>query len=374
MKTMKIISGLLVVAALILVLPVAVRAQDTKQIKGGRIQLLDPRAGESTTHTFSFTLNSGGAFQELKFEYCTTPSGVCTRPANLETRNATDGTLTSTGGTITDADWSLEYATRGTLRYLHTGAGESLNANTVLTIPFKTVKNHNINDCQAGGDASTDTCYVRISLCSQTNCASQHVIGNGILSYTVVEAVTVTARIDPTFTFVVTGVGADTVNNAITTSVASTFSTLPFSNLTANQPRYAAHKLNVTTNTQAGYTVSMQMQSQMTGVYSVNNIDPFIGNEAIWTSPKTWTSPTGTTPNTDTAWIGANTTDTDVAGWATPTGLFGPVNNAENIVMRSTTSDNGQTAVYVTYGIEANVRQPADTYTGTLVYNALPTY
>ncbi len=34
----------------------------------------------------------------------------------------------------------------------------------------------------------------------------------------------------------------------------------------------------------------------------------------------------------------------------------------------------GASGVYVTYAVEANVYQPADTYTGVLVYNALPTY
>src|SRR5262249_4614520 len=115
-----------------------------------------------------------------------------------------------------------------------------------------------------------------------------------------------------------------------------------------------------------------KMVTQMTGVYSANNIDPFI---APWGTPTTWTDPTGSTPNDNTGWVGANTTDTDVTGWsASPSQKFGTISATANIVMQKSSSDNGSAPVYVTYAIEANVFQPADTYTGTLIYNALPTY
>jgi len=94
-----------------------------------------------------------------------------------------------------------------------------------------------------------------------------------------------------------------------------------------------------------------------------------------WGTPQPWESPVSTTPNALTGWLGANTTDTDVPGWSlAPEEKFGPVELSNNVVMQGAGSDAGTTRVYVTYAIEVNVRQPADTYTGRLIYSALPTY
>lgn len=345
------------------------------QVTNAKDTLSDSRPNPITsTHTFNFTHPTGGSsLQEVQFFYCTQPSGTCTVPTNLVTTATTKGTVVG----LTNANWTLLNTTNGQVRFQDTAGGENPGASAVMTFPVQSVTNHTIGDCNAAGNSSTDTCYVRITSCTNRSSCSSTKVDEGIISYTVVAAVTVTARVDPTFTFVVNSVGSSTVNNSITTSVASTFSTLPFSNLTAGTPKYAAHKLNVTTNTQGGYTVSAKMSTQMTGVYTANNIDPFaptVGGFA-WSSPAAWTEPTGSTPNDNTGWIGANTTDTDVTGWnSSPGGKFGPISSTANTVMQSSSSDNGATAIYVTYAIEANTFQPADTYTGTLIYNALPTY
>ena len=96
-----------------------------------------------------------------------------------------------------------------------------------------------------------------------------------------------------------------------------------------------------------------------------------------WAAPVAWTNPGGSTKNVNTAWIGANTSDTDVESGAYTSGLFGPVptgGSSYNIVMQDSDTDDGSTSVSVYYGVEANTYQPADSYTGTLLYNALPTY
>ncbi len=362
-----------VAASFFLALAMLVPGAQAAQVKNLSITLSDPRPNPtSTTHTYLFTHVTAATLKMINFEYCTTPSGTCTAPANVNTSSATEGTLSG----ITAAQWTLNVGVAANPKLQHTGAGEAVSGNTVMSLGIGTVTNHAIDDCQAAGDTSSDTCYVRVTSCTEvTNCSSSvatNKTDEGIASYTVVAAVTVTARVDPTFTFVVNSVAASQVNNEITTSVASTFSTLPFGNLTAGTPKYAAHRLNVTTNTQAGYTVSNRMVTAMTGVYAGNNIDPFTH---AWSSAAVWTEPTGTAASVNTGWVGANTTDTDVANWTS--GMeqkFGGVTSSAQTVMQSSTSDNGASGVYVTYAVEANVYQPADTYTGVLVYNALPTY
>lgn len=178
---------------------------------------------------------------------------------------------------------------------------------------------------------------------------------------------------DANLTFSILAVGINTVTNGITTNVGSTFLTLPFSNLSVNERKYVAHKLVVTTNSESGYEVNMKLINFLQGNNPANDIDPFAADNVSWTTPRAWTSPTGIVANVNTGWIGANTSDTRVDGWSDGAGKFGPVSSVSYPVMKSTEADSG-TQVYVTYAIETNINQPEDLYTGTLVYNILPTY
>jgi hypothetical protein len=117
----------------------------------------------------------------------------------------------------------------------------------------------------------------------------------------------------------------------------------------------------------------MKFNSIMQGEYPANEIDAFAVAGVSWTNPLGWASPDGTTPNANTGWIGANTTDTRVNGWGSADQLFGPVSTTSHPVMAATGADTG-TTVYVTYGIEVNLLQPTDLYVGSLLYNIIPTY
>lgn len=373
---MKTAHKLLSLAGLIVALLVAsAGSAQAAQFTSLKLTLGSSAPQANTSHTFAFTHPSNATIKEIRFRYCAEASGTagsCTTPPNLNTLTAAEGTISGLNG----ANFSLlssvaQGASQGHYRFQHTGVGEVTSTNDALSLGFTNIRNHSIGDCNPVAGNSSDTCYVRVTSYSDAGVTA---VDSGIVSYTVVDDITVTARVDPSFTFVVGAVAANTANNSITTSVASTFDTLPFGNLTAGTPKYAAHSLRVTTNTQSGYTVYARMSTQMAGVYSANNIDPFI---AGWATPTSWTEPTGTTPNTNTGWIGANSTDADITAWGPAVGaIFGDVahSGTGNAVSYKASSDNGATPVYVTYAIEANVFQPADTYTGTLIYNALPTY
>jgi hypothetical protein len=177
--------------------------------------------------------------------------------------------------------------------------------------------------------------------------------------------------LDASMSFTMEGTLEGLVFNEITTSTATTFPGLTFGSLTANVPKYLAHMLTVETNAPYGYSVTSRIENYLQGLYPANNFDGF---PAPWDTPTTWTEPTGLTRNQDSGWIGANTTDTRVTGWSSGVAQkFGVVNNTAHQVMYSATSDSGTTA-YVTYAIEANVMQPADSYAGSIIYEVLPTY
>jgi hypothetical protein len=368
MKTFRSLFGFVI--AMLVVLFAATGA-DASQLLRFNITLGDSKPGVPTSHTFQFTHPTNDTLRQVQFEYCTTPSGTCTSPNTLSTSGATKGTFTG----LVAAEWSLNSPQPNRIVIHHVGNGHAVGANLEVSLGFQNIQNQSITACEPS-NTSSDSCYVRVDTCNNLTCDNSTmdgIVDQGIGSVTVVRAVEVKARVDPIFSFRVSGVPADQTHNGITTSVASTFNNLNFGNLTAGIPRYTAHRLNVTTNTENGYAVRMVMNTPMTGVYAANNIDPF--SVGTWGTPTYWTAPTGTSPSVNTGWIGANTTDSDITGWdSTPSQKFGPVSGTQQIVMQGSGSDNGTGAVYVTYGIEANVFQPADTYTGELLYFALPTY
>lgn len=176
---------------------------------------------------------------------------------------------------------------------------------------------------------------------------------------------------EASLSFTISAVAKDQVHNEITTSVASTFNTLPFDSLTFNAPKYAAHELYVKTNSTYGYIVQVKLDGFLQGIYPGNNIDPFV---APWSTPTTWTEPTGTTPSSDTAWIGANTSDTRVTNWTTGTAQkFGALDSTLQTIMQSNGSDAGTTE-YFTVAIGANINQPSDLYSTSMIYQIIPTY
>jgi hypothetical protein len=179
--------------------------------------------------------------------------------------------------------------------------------------------------------------------------------------------------VDPSLSLSIEGVGAGTITNGVSTTIASEYNTLPFGHLSVNTPKYVAHKLTVSSNSNYGYTVSMLLVNYMQGNNPLNDIDPFAATNVTWNTPQVWSSPTGSIPNVNTGWIGGNTSDTRISGWGDGAGKFGPVSTLAYNVMYSSVADSG-TSAYVTYVMETNVFQPPDLYSGILIYNLLPTY
>lgn len=180
--------------------------------------------------------------------------------------------------------------------------------------------------------------------------------------------------IDPIFTFSVEGVNSAVTNNGITTSITSSYNLIPFGKLEAETPKYAAQKLTVKSNSTRGYTVTVKLDGYIQGLYPANKIDPFAGTDASWSTPQEWSSPDGIEPNTDTGWFGANTSDIRVNGWSNSSGKFGPISSTAHTVMTSSTQESSGVSKYVSYAIEISAIHPADSYAGTIIYSAVPTY
>ena len=175
-------------------------------------------------------------------------------------------------------------------------------------------------------------------------------------------------------TFEIVAVSSGATNNGITTTATSTTTTIPFGNIKPGDVKYVSQKITVTTNAPHGYTVNAYLADPITGQSTGNEIDPFGATNATWSNPVIWSTPTGTTANSDSGWIAANTSDTRVTGWGSASAKFGPMSGIAHAVAYSSTPDRSGTDIYVTYALGVNNVQPADIYTGKIVYEVEASY
>jgi hypothetical protein len=306
------------------------------------------------THVIDFTTGSTANLKRIGLQFTTT-SGSASKPANLDLNSVTLNTITGagTGWALNTSGYASGYI------YLY-NTGQTVNSSTDVTITLDNITNSAIDDCQPVANPTlTDVCSIDIITYDD---AGTNVIDTGTATYLVKE--------DPTLTFKVEAVASGTTHNSITTTQASTTTSLPFGTLKAgNSPVYIAHKLTVTTNAPRGYTVDAYLADGFKGTYTGGHLSPFGAINATWITPQTWTTPTGTSANTDTGWIGANTTDTRVNGWVSATQKFGPISTTPHPIATSTGPDRAGTVIYVTYGVEINGLQPADVYSGNIIYD-----
>ncbi len=204
----------------------------------------------------------------------------------------------------------------------------------------------------------------------------------GEMRVAIVDQVTVSANVDTSLTFTVTGVNSSsTVNGSGTTTIAtSTSTTLPFGNLPIGVSRTLAHDLAVSTNASAGYTVTVQQSGSLQSTTGAT-IDGFIdGTNTV--TPSAWQGPSGqiANPNTYGHWgltsndvaIPARTaqfgSDQWVSGSTTPIAVMGHTGPSDG-----TTINSG--AARVGYQIQISALQEAgDDYSTTLRYVATPTF
>lgn len=173
--------------------------------------------------------------------------------------------------------------------------------------------------------------------------------------------------------FTIEGVSSGATNNGVTTTSETTYNRVDFGKLDFGEPEYAAQKLTIKCNAVHGYTVKVKLDGYIQGLYPANKIDPFGATNVSWETPQSWVGPDGDTPNSDTGWIGANTSDMRVSGWSSTSGKFGPISSTAHTVMYHNDQDSG-TSAYVSYAMEVNQLQPPDSYAGELIYSVVPTY
>jgi hypothetical protein len=349
-------------------------------LENARLVLGNPIFDTVTTHQFIF--ETSGTFNDevdsISFKYADVPSGTQVYPDAL----INDATLTSIVAAST-TNWTgangfymdSSITNNDQIRITAPSGDPNGFQGGTNTVTFGNVQNPALGDCTQSSGNSTSTCYVTITTYSDQYSTAT---GTTTVSFTVTQGVTVSATVDPSFELIISGMPAGTINGTATT-IAPTVTTIPFGNLTPGTEVFAGQKSVVTTNATGGYSITVRMGNNMTGSAYGSDIDQFAGGGANSTTSTAWTVPTGTATGANSGWLGVGTTDhaaglndgTPVTGAAAD--QFFPLGTTAQTVNRSTTSVNSQNVYYV-YGIEVNSFQLADSYSGTLRYNALPVY
>lgn len=207
-------------------------------------------------------------------------------------------------------------------------------------------------------------------------------VDTGRTRVAILDNVDVTAIVNTSFTFTVSGLATSTTVNGTTTTGSTTATAIPFGVLTAGQPKVMGQRLNVTTNARNGFVVTVEQDQNLLSSTGAD-IDGFIDG-AYTNTPAAWVAPTNNIGNENTwgHW-GLTTSDSDlnaqvgggsfvgslfVAASTTPRQIF-----AHSGPSDGTTADIGSTTV--AYAIQISPLQEAgDDYNTVLTYIATPTF
>lgn len=195
----------------------------------------------------------------------------------------------------------------------------------------------------------------------------------------IIDDVVVTASVDTTFTFTITGIATSSVINGDTTTGSTTATVMAFNTLTPGAAKIMAQHLAVVTNAAFGFSVTVVEDQNL---LSSTGADIDLFKDGATTSvPTAWTSPTNVLGNEWTyGHLGVASEDTTLsAGDEFGTSLYaGNFNTARQVFFHNGPSD-GTTAnigsTNVAYKVEIGSLQEAGTdYTNSLTYVATPVF
>ncbi len=211
----------------------------------------------------------------------------------------------------------------------------------------------------------------------------------GVMVY-IIEDVLMTATVDPILEFAILGVSVDDAKtvNGINCTATTTATSTPFGTLVVNATTTVCQQLNVTTNADDGFIVTVEQDQEMTSD-SGSNINSFDNSAtgAGSTTVHTWVSPNNTLDEYHTyGHMGLTSDDEDLLGSGYSdfynsggTAQYAGLDGTDVMVVMEhdgpsdgTTQNVGET--FVAYSAEIASLQEAGDYESTLTYIVTPTY
>lgn len=202
---------------------------------------------------------------------------------------------------------------------------------------------------------------------------------SGATEVAIVEPLNISAVVDTSLTFTITGVATSTLVNGETTTGSTSPSIIEFGRLVANTPKVMAQALAVSTNAMHGFTVTVRQDQNLTSS-SGADIDLFQNGNANIT-PTTWSVPSAVITNENTfGHYGVTSEDADLNGDEFGSSLFaGNFATTSRTIFSHTGPSDGATpnigATRVAYKIEVSALQEAATdYQNRLTYICTPLF
>ncbi len=195
----------------------------------------------------------------------------------------------------------------------------------------------------------------------------------------IIDDVVVTASVDTTFTFTITGLATSTTVNGDLTTGSSTATAIPFGVLAPGVAKVFGQRLNVTTNAAFGYSVTVVEDQNLS---SATGADIDIFKDGVTPgAPTAWTSPLNTLGSEQTyGHLGLTSDDAVLSGGDEfGTSLYTGDFTAPRQVMYHNAPADGLAAgigsTTVAYKVEIGSLQEAGSdYTNTLTYVATPIF
>jgi hypothetical protein len=310
------------------------------------------------SHSIAFTIPTGSTVTGANTITITFPTGG---GAFSTVASTTDVDVTVNGTPDPESGFSA-----GASTISFAGIAATAGQEVVVAIPAGTITN----------PSATGSYEIQIST------------GNGDSGRTrvaIIETVLVTAIVNTRFDFTISGVATSTGVNGTSTSGATTNVAIPFGVLTAGQIKTLGQRLNVSTNAESGFVVTVETDGNLESSNGaiIDNFDE--GSDVsepntLWNSPV----PNVSQRNTWGHW-GLTTTDADlnslggyyssefaanefIAASTTPRVVFHHNGPADGI-----TNNIGSTTVAYQVEITA-LQEAADDYSTVLTYIATPTF
>lgn len=302
------------------------------------------------------------------------------------------GTTTPAGG-----DWLITFPS--------TGFSGATSTNTTCgygkanIVESGTAGTQAIECNMTADEAATTTQVVVTGVTSTTTAASYYItIENRDASANVLERVTVavaviddvlmTATVDSSLTFSIKGTTTAAKVNGIPCSNASTATTTPFGTLTVNATSTVCQELEVTTNADDGYTVTVEQSDELTSdagsnINSFNNSQDDTGS----TTAEAWVAPTNVLDDYHTyGHMGLTSDDTDLSSlggyndfYHSGDAWFAGLNSTDPMpVLHHDGPSDGvaqdKGTGMVLYQVQVASLQEAGDYETTLTYICTPTF
>ncbi|MEY2664993.1 MAG: hypothetical protein RLZZ480_98 [Candidatus Parcubacteria bacterium] len=337
-------------------------------LTGVKDTLTESAPSTASNHTIEFTVPTGspGVAASGGTIVVTFPTGFNMNSidfADVDLKVATvDQTLAAAPAAST---WGVVLS--GQTLTFTTGSGVSVTAGQAVEIQVGTHATFGTTgNTQVTNHASTGS-YEFIITAGTTD--------SGRTRVAIVNSVNVTAIVDTTFDFTITGTATSTFVDTATTTGSTSPTVIAFSKLVANVPEILAQRLNVTTNAKNGFNVTVETDGNIDSSTGAD-IDSF-SNATDISTPTVWSSPTNSISDENT-WGHWGVTTMDnvtlfdpgeyIAASTTPRSIFshtGPANG--------TTNDIGSTTV--AYKVQITpLQEAAQDYNAVLTYIATPTF